>query len=557
MPGSIQPSKASSACAHLRTRESALCANRMLIVWDCGVSTYRSPGMFWTVTVTADKLWSTTQDAIRQRVSPAHFEAWYQNIRLVDIEPVAAKPEPAANASTTPHHRPGLALLLAVGSNYAAQLIADELRGKLGRHAAAALAALESSPIDSPDQLCFRVLVRPDLFGAVAPVAVNSAAPAALIPATAPPIGSISSGAERTYKLSTTDGVFQVTLSSRFDLAEFVIAPENSFAHQGAKMVMERPGARFGTLFLHGPAGTGKTHLLQGACIDLHRRNPHLRVLYLGCEQWVNGYLEHTKNHRLDVFRRAVRSLDVLAIDDIQFLIGKKGSQREFLFMLESLLTNGKQVILASQLPPADMRALDARLLEKLYSSLLCPLEKASEGLREAIAGRRFERHATGISREALRLVGSRPSPSLHELEGRVNLLLAKSDGQAVGLNDCRRWLGGDATEDQAVLFPQRLRPVAIGRILESTAAFFHVRPEDIRGRRRSHSLLQARVVACKLARDLSGKSLQEIGKQIGDRSHATVLHCLRRFDVRRGVDPSLAQAYRHLHDDLTGMVPA
>ncbi|MGH7144911.1 MAG: DnaA ATPase domain-containing protein [Planctomycetota bacterium] len=573
------------------------------------------------MTVAADALWSLALDAVRTQVSNAHFTAWYLPLKLLALEAPELPPAaPASRSAAATAGSPGAhgslvaasaalpiaataiatpataaagsqrVFLLAAGSTYAAHLVSDELAGKIGRATAVAIAptlAVDSATVH------FRVFVRPDLFGTASGSATAAAAnsatspslsgtqsfsggasgldPSAAAGAAAASAAAMSAGAmdatslpaaERTLVLRSAENVFQVALPARFALSDFVAGPENTFARQGLEMVLERPGARFGTLLLHGPAGTGKTHLLQGVCLELSRRHPHLKVLYLSCEQWVNGYLEYTKNHRLDQFRRAVRSVDVLVVDDVRFLCGKTGSQREFLYTLEALLGNGRQVILSSSLAPQELKPLDARLLERFYASLVCPLETPGPALREAVAGRQFRRLGAAITREALGELSRRPVQSLHELEGRANLLAAKAGGATIGVHDLRRWLGDpegalhgdgqDGGENPLPLFAaRRHRPVAMDRILERTAAFFHLKPEDIRGRRRSRSVLLARVVVCKLARELSGKSLQEIGRLLGDRSHATVLHCLRRFEVRRGVEPELAEAYRHMLKEL------
>lgn len=331
-------------------------------------------------------------------------------------------------------------------------------------------------------------------------------------------------------------------LDPRLTFETFVVGKSNTLAHAAARQVAEAaPGAGpiFNPLYLHAPVGLGKTHLLQAVAWAGVNRNR--RVVYLTAERFMYGFVAALKSHAAIAFKDALRSIDTLLIDDLQFLTGKN-MQQEFCHTLNALMDAGRQVIVAADRPPSELDALDDRVRSRLAGGLVVELAPLEEDLRlqilKARAAALAEQHqGFSVPSQVLELLARNVSQSGRDLDGALNKLLA-----------CNRLTGEPVTLDMAeIAIRDLVRPtdpkrVRVEDILRVVAKHYNVTRADILSQRRTANVVKPRQVAMYLAKSLTLRSLPEIGRRFGGRDHTTVLHAVRKIDGLIASDRALAE---------------
>jgi chromosomal replication initiator protein len=340
-------------------------------------------------------------------------------------------------------------------------------------------------------------------------------------------------------------------LDPRLAFETFIVGRSNTLAHAAAKQVATgRRGEQlmFNPLYIHAAVGLGKTHLLQA--ITWAGNNTERKVLYLTAERFMYGFVSALKTQTTLAFKEAVRAIDVLVIDDLQFLQGRS-TQAEFCHTLNTLIDAGRQVVIASDRPPADLESLDDRVRSRLAGGLVVEIGSLGEELRLEILKSRIaaaRQHHPGfeVPTPVLAFIAKSVTHNGRDLEGAVNRLLAHSKltGQPVTLEMAER-------EMRDLIRPAEPKRVRIEDIQRVVARQYNVSRSDLLSSRRTANVVRPRQVAMYLAKVLTLRSLPEIGRRFGGRDHTTVLHAVRKIEALAGHDAALAEEIEGLKRQL------
>ena len=306
-------------------------------------------------------------------------------------------------------------------------------------------------------------------------------------------------------------------------LTEFEQGPCNELAVTAARQVCECPGARFNPLFVHGGIGTGKTHLLEGTYREIRRQFPALQVMFLTSEAFTNYFTSALRGHTLPSFRQKFRNVDVLLVDDIDFLNGKRVIQEEFLHTFQQLESHGRQIVVTADRHPRLISKLSDELATRFLSGLVCRLEAADLETRQRIVHRKVARLDADITDDALSFVAHRFKNNVRELEGAINCLHTYyvMTRKRVGVAAARKVLS-DLERDC-------IRVVRIADVEQAVCRVFGVEPKQLKSARRNRTISQPRMLAMFLARKHTGAAYNEIGQFFGGRNHSTVVSAEKR----------------------------
>ena len=318
----------------------------------------------------------------------------------------------------------------------------------------------------------------------------------------------------------------------RFTLDNFVVGPCNQMAYAAARSAIHAPGKDFHPLFIHGGCGLGKTHLLYGILHALEARS-NLRVVCLSAEQFTNRYLAGVRTGRLDAFRHHYRHLDILAIDDVHFLGGKPATQEEFLHTFDEFEGSGRLIILASDAHPAEIQAVQHRLISRWVSGLVVHLSPPDVQTRRRLVQAKAHEIGRTLPDDVVHLVADRIQGSVRDLEGALTRILAYA---ALLKQPATLALARQALEGLVATRPLR---TGVREIETAVAEFFGVSVEDIHSRRKARLVSLARQVTMVLAREMTDLSLAEIARLLGGKNHTTVLAACRKWHrlVRDGAE--------------------
>jgi len=326
----------------------------------------------------------------------------------------------------------------------------------------------------------------------------------------------------------------------------FVPGPSNRFAHAAAMAVAEAPpSTAYNPLFIYGGVGLGKTHLLIAVGHHMYRLAPALRVKYVTSEQFVTEFIKAVRERRGDAFRQRYREVDVLLVDDIQFLAKREETQTEFFHTFNHLHGAGKQIVIASDRPPHELSGLEDRLVSRFRWGLCVDVQPPDLETRIAILQLKAERDTITVPADVIEFVASKFDQSVRELEGALVRVVAWSEltGQVIDQELAER-----ALQD---LIPQTENEIPPPLILEETAKYFTLSTADLMSKSRSRPLTQARHIAMYLTRECTGLSLVKIGEIFGGRDHTTVLHGIKKVeDEMRARDATFRQV-----QDLTRII--
>jgi len=319
------------------------------------------------------------------------------------------------------------------------------------------------------------------------------------------------------------DGWFYLSPDYTFD--HFVVGPCNRLAHAACIAVSESPGTAYNPLFIHGSSGLGKTHLLHATCQALLRQKRPMQVLYLSCETFVNHFIRAVEQGCLHDFRYKYRHMDMLVIDDVQFLSERERSQEEFFHTFNTLYQGRKQIVLSADCSPAEIPKLENRLVSRFNQGLVARIDKPDYETRMAIIYKKAQLRGINPPEEVIIFIARKIDSNTRELEGALTKIhgLAMLEGGKITLDLAREALGEEPTPAH--------HHITISQIIEAVTKHFNVRMSDLQGKRRSRSIAFPRQVCMYLARDLTNHSLEEIGGHFGGRDHTTVLHAYRTID--------------------------
>ncbi len=314
-------------------------------------------------------------------------------------------------------------------------------------------------------------------------------------------------------------------LNARFRFSSFVVGHNSQFAHAAAKAVAEAPGDSYNPLFLYGGVGLGKTHLMHAIGHEVHDRFPRKRVVYLTSEQFTNEVISSIATARMGEFRHKYRTVDVLLIDDVQFLAGKDRTKEEFFHTFNALHEINKQIVISSDRPPKEIPTLEDRLRSRFEWGLIADIQPPDFETRLAILHSKLGENGGLIPEEVLNFIAHKVQRNIRELEGALTRI------QAFAAVHQRQIDEEEAARLLADIIPAGTRkPINVERIQALVADYYNVTLEDMKGKRRDKHIVFPRQVAMFLVREETPSSLPAIGKAFGGRDHTTALHSIEKI---------------------------
>ncbi len=336
-------------------------------------------------------------------------------------------------------------------------------------------------------------------------------------------------------------------LDNRFKFDKFVVGKPNEFAYAAARRVAEAQSVSFNPLFLYGGVGLGKTHLMNAIAWEILERDPSRTVMYLSAEKFMYRFVRALREQNTVDFKEQFRSVDVLMIDDVQFIGGRDATQEEFFHTFNALVDQGRQIILSADKSPSDLEGVEERLKSRLNCGLVADIHATTYELRLAILETKAEQMVLDAPRQVLEFLAHKITSNVRELEGALNRVAAHT--QLVG-----RELTLETTQEVLHdLLRANDRRVTIEEIQKRVAEHFNIRISDMHSARRARSVARPRQVAMYLAKQLTSRSLPEIGRKFGGRDHTTVMHAVKKVDELRDHDTTFAEDVELLRRMLEG----
>jgi chromosomal replication initiator protein len=334
-------------------------------------------------------------------------------------------------------------------------------------------------------------------------------------------------------------GDLSAPLDPSYTFDSFVVGKPNEFAYACARRVAEKPGSKeFNPLFLYGGVGLGKTHLMHAMGLELSRAGDRqATVAYMSAEKFMYRFIAALRSQKTIEFKDLLRSVDVLMIDDLQFLIGKDNTQEEFFHTFNALVDAGKQIVVSADKSPSDLSGLEDRLRTRLGCGMVADLHATTYELRISILEAKAARAVTEVPAAVLEFLARRITSNVRELEGALNRLIAHA-----GLFDEKITMETAQQLLRDILNNPKNNKVTIAEIQRRVAEHYNMRLTDMTSARRARAVARPRQVAMFLAKQLTGSSLPEIGKKFGNRDHTTVMHACARVTELVLTDSGLAE---------------
>ena len=439
-------------------------------------------------------IWDDILDYVQEQIPDVEFRTWFQQVRPLGIE--------------------NGAYMIGVPHSFAR----DWLKNHYGPVLETALKDLGApSPRVGFQVVPFQQTEQHDMF---------ASAPDAATPAAAPKM--------------------KVALNPKYVFSNFVVGPNNNLAHAAALAAAEAPGRAYNPLFLYGEAGLGKTHLMHAVGHAVLGRYPQLQVEYVTSEAFTNELVTAIREDRMTSFRDRYRSIDLLLIDDIQFIANKERTQEEFFHTFNALYESGKQILISSDRPPKDIPTLENRLRSRFEWGLITDIQAPELETRIAILTMNAEYRGVKVPDEVIEYIARRATSNIRELEGALVRVIVFASMNNVPLS---RSIAAQALSD---VFTPGETGLTMADILQVTAKHFSVEPGDLKSKGRRQELVVPRQVAMYLMRDLTAHSYPEIGQFFAGRDHSTVVYAVRKMTGRLEGDEGLARAVREIRSQFT-----
>jgi chromosomal replication initiator protein len=453
-----------------------------------------------TAVIDPQQIWQVAQEELRFQLARPGYETWLANAVLVECDGftfTVGVPTRLARDWVTERYVP---------------LIRETISGVLGRDCDVVIAVdpAAAPPLDEPAPL-------PDYDAGIAPLSENE------------------------------DGATDSRLNPNFTFSTFVVGNSSRFAHAACRAVADAPGKAYNPLFLYGGVGLGKTHLMHAIGHAVREGHRHARVAYITSEKFMNEMIASIQENRAPDFRLRYRSVDVLLIDDIQFLAGKDRTQEEFFHTFNALHEIQKQIVVSSDRPPKDIPTLEDRLRSRFEGGLMADIQPPDFETRLAILNTKLGPYSRLVPDEVCAFIAHRIQKNIRELEGALIRVLAHAsiNGQQITLEVAQQIL-------RDIIPVQESSPVSIDAIVHAVAEHYSIAVEEMRGKRRDKHIVFPRQVAMYLIREETESSLPVIGSAFGGRDHTTALHAIEKItelvreDARLQND--LRQIRNHLH---------
>lgn len=336
-------------------------------------------------------------------------------------------------------------------------------------------------------------------------------------------------------------------LDERFTFETFVVGKPNALAHAAARRVVESLTIPFNPLFIYGGVGLGKTHLMHAIAHAIEEQSPEKTVMYLSAEKFMYQFVKALRSDLTMMFKEKFRSVDVLMIDDIQFIAGKEATQEEFFHTFNALVDQNKQIIISADKAPSDLSGLDERLRSRLAWGLVADIHPTTYDLRLGILQTKRAQLGADVPDSVLEFLALKVTSNIRELEGALNRIVAHADvtKAEVTLESTQEVL-----QD---LLRAHDRRITIDEIQRKVAEHYNLRMADMHSARRARNVARPRQVAMYLAKQLTARSLPEIGRKFGGRDHTTVMHAVRKVEELIEEDAQIAQDVDVVRRALTG----
>ncbi|MCI8553647.1 MAG: chromosomal replication initiator protein DnaA [Clostridiales bacterium] len=319
-----------------------------------------------------------------------------------------------------------------------------------------------------------------------------------------------------------------------YSFENFIVGSSNKFAHAAAQAVASKPAGYYNPLFIYGGSGLGKTHLLYAICNEIKRNQPDVKIIYTKGEYIANELIEAIGSGTTPDFRAKYRQVDVLLVDDIQFIAGKTSTQEEFFHTFDALHQANKQIVLTSDRPPREISTLEERLRTRFEMGLLADIQPPDLETRIAIIKRKAQLLEISISDDIAEYIATQLKSNVRQLEGAVKNMRAQYllEGEQPSLITAQNAIRDIRNDSQPV-------PVTVERIINEVARTMNVSPDDIRSTKRSAPISQARQVAAYVVRAITAMPMKSIGQEFGTRDHSTIVYAIQKVEARMEKDPS------------------
>ena len=343
--------------------------------------------------------------------------------------------------------------------------------------------------------------------------------------------------------------VSSVGLNPRYTFDTFVVGNNNKFAHAAALAVSESPGTVFNPLFLYGGVGLGKTHLMHSIANFVRTNHKNMNILYVTSEQFTNEVIDAIRNGNssaISKFRDKYRNIDVLLIDDIQFIIGKESTQEEFFHTFNALHEAEKQIIISSDRPPKDMNILEDRIRSRFLGGLMVDIQSPDFETRVAILQKKQELDGIYVKQEAIDYIAENVTSNIRELEGALNRVRAVARMED---READAELAKIALKD--IITPKESKIISPELIIKSVASYFSISPDEITGTKRNNKIAYPRQIAMYLIREMTDTNLQDIGDILG-KDHTTVMYGIKKIENSVADNPTLENEISNIKKIIT-----
>ena len=327
-----------------------------------------------------------------------------------------------------------------------------------------------------------------------------------------------------------------------FDFENFIVGPNNKFAHAAAQAVAANPSGAYNPLFIYGPSGLGKTHLENAIRLEIQKNHPEFNILYVDGEAFTNEIITAIRNNSTAEFHQKYRQADVLLVDDIQFIGGKDSTQEEFFHTFNTLYNAGKQIVLASDRPPKEIKSLEDRLRTRFEWGLTADIQPPDFETRVAIIKRKANLLGMELPEDVCEYIAKRLKNNIRQLEGAVKKLNAYRM-----LSNIHPTIGAAQNAIKDILSETQPVPVTIEKIMSEVARCYNITTNDIRSRKRTANISDARKTAMYCIREITGMSMEDIGQEFGGRDHSTVVYSIKQ--VEEAIDTN--NSFKEMVEDI------
>jgi chromosomal replication initiator protein len=338
----------------------------------------------------------------------------------------------------------------------------------------------------------------------------------------------------------------ELSLNPKYTFQTFVVGSCNQFAHAASQAIAEAPGKTYNPLYIYGGVGLGKTHLMHAAGHEIKARNRHLRLSYISAEKFMNELINAIRYDKAQTFREKYRSIDVLLMDDIQFMAGKERTQEEFFHTFNALYDGQKQIVISSDCPPREIPTLEERLHSRFEWGLIADMEPPDLETKVAILKRKADLDGVTLPDDVAFFIASKVKSNIRELEGSLVRLVAISSLRGLPIS---KMLAQDAIRNIAE--DDQPAGITIEQIQQTVAAHYRLRVDELTSKNNSRQIAVPRQIAMYLCKRLTKHSFPEIGREFGGKHHTTVIHSVEKIEALVLKDQNFHKVVSDLMDNL------